>query len=161
MIRPAYFLVLSLGIALLVTSCKTCEPVADPPSGNAKVDYEVVQSGVFYGDGQEGLDQGGIVIDGKVELQEFMEKANRVNETVSSIAIDFEKEQLLVYVDRVRPTAGFSIIPDVIYETNNVITVNMNLEKPEGMAAEVITQPFIILKIGKSGSVVQFNLSED
>ena len=161
MIRSSFMLFLLLGSTLLFTSCKTCKSAVEPASGNAKVDYEVVQTGVFYGDGQEGLQEGGFVIGGKEEFQEFMKKANSVNETVNTVDIDFEKEQLLVYVDRVRPSAGHSLNPDVIYETNDVITVNLILEKPDGIASEVITQPFIILKITRSQSKVDFNLSED
>lgn len=149
-----------LALSILgVFAFSSCRSVKETPTGNHLVDFTPIMNATLYGDGEEGFTQGGIVIRNEQELENFRTKANSVNETMEGIAVDFNKEMLLVYVDQVRGNAGHSLEFELIHETESSITAEIKHEVSE-MAAEVISQPFVVVSVLKSDKEVKFVLNE-
>lgn len=145
-------------LGLMISSCKT---PAEVPSGNNLVDYVKLDAGNLFGAGEEGFSEGGLVIESQDELSAFVEEANTFNNAVKeNLFVDFENEMILVYMDRIRGTLDHELKIKTVHETTDAITMEVIHEAPKEAAAEVITQPFIIISIAKSDKEVRFSITQ-
>lgn len=100
--------------------------------------------------------QSNIVITNDLDWQQLMnllttENTNNFSET----NIDFNKFQLIVSIDSVRPDTGYSIsISNIIENSNNILVTVSSVNNGNGFT--VFSQPFEIVKIPKSTKPVVF-----
>ena len=119
-----------------------------------------VYQGVLNGAGEEGLEEGNLIIESKEAWQTFLEKLNSVNNVAGQFnsTIDFLKNNVIVAVDRVRNTSGFSIKLEKAQEKNDqlVFSILKKGPSPTDMVATVITQPIDIIVINKTSKKIVF-----
>ena len=119
-----------------------------------------VYQGVLNGAGEEGLEEGNLIIASNEAWQTFLEKLNSVNNVSGQFnsTIDFSKNNVIVAVDRVRNTSGFSIKLEKAQEENDqlMFSVLKNGPSPTDMVATVITQPIDIIVINKTNKKIVF-----
>lgn len=150
--KKLYFLVLFLVLA----SCSSENEANTPPQ---TVTPTLIASGSLYGSGSENIAQQNIVVTNQADWNALINQMDSLNNTSSSFTelnIDFDNYQLLLAFDQVRPTGGFSIAINSIFETSNTIEATVNVTGPGPIATMVITQPFYIVKIPKSTKPVVF-----
>ena len=82
---------------------------------------------------------------------------NKVSSTFEN-AIDFSKEIIVICLDNVRNSGGFSVeIIEVIKEASTtLIKVKFKSPKPMDMVTSVIIQPYHIVKINKTNKKIKF-----
>ena len=127
---------------------------------NEEGGFTSLSKGNLFGTGSEGFKKENIVISSKEEWKVFLSKidtTNKVSETFEN-AIDFSKEMIVVAVDKVRNTGGFSVeIIEVVKEENTfLIKVKSKGPKPFDMVTSAIIQPYHIVKINKTNKKIKF-----
>ena len=116
--------------------------------------------GNLFGNGVEGFKKENIVISSKDQWKSFLSKmdtTNKVSKTFEN-AIDFSKEMVIVCMDKVRNSGGFSIeIKEAVKERETfLIKVKTEGPKPMSMVTSVIIQPYHIVKIKKTNKNIKF-----
>ena len=116
--------------------------------------------GNLFGNGVEGFKKVNIVISSKKEWKSLLSKfdtTNKVSKTFEN-AIDFSKEMILVSVDKVRNSGGFSVeIIEVVKEGSAfLIKVKTIGPKPMDMVTSALMQPYHIVKIKKTNKKIKF-----
>ncbi|TXD48840.1 protease complex subunit PrcB family protein [Polaribacter sp. IC073] len=127
---------------------------------NEKDGFTSLSKGNLFGAGDEGFKKENIVISSQVEWKSFLLKldsTNKASETFEN-AIDFSKEMIVVVIDKVRNTGGFSIeIIEAIKEGDTfLIKIKSTSPKPMDMVTMAIIQPYHIVKINKTKKEVKF-----
>ena len=127
---------------------------------NQEGGFTSLSKGNLFGAGEEGFKKENIVISSKEDWKSFLSKidtTNKVSETFEN-AIDFSKEMILVVVDKVRNTGGYSIeIIEAIGEGDNLlIKVKTESPKPTDMVTTAIVQPYHIIKVNKTKKEIKF-----
>ncbi len=127
---------------------------------NEEGGFTSISKGNLFGAGSEGFKKGNIIISSKEEWKSFLSKVdttNKVSETFEN-AIDFSKEMIVVAVDKVRNTGGFSVeIIEVVKEGDTLlIKVKSEGPKPLDMVTQAIVQPYHIVKINKTNKKIKF-----
>ncbi|AUC85135.1 hypothetical protein CW731_07435 [Polaribacter sp. ALD11] len=143
-------LFITIIFSLLLTACPK----------NEEGGFTSLSKGNLFGAGDEGFKKENIVISSQVEWKSFLLKldsANKVSETFEN-AIDFSKEMIVVVVDKVRNTGGFSVeIVEAVKEGETfLIKVSSTSPKPTDMVTMGIIQPYHIVKINKTKKEVKF-----
>jgi hypothetical protein len=122
--------------------------------------FTELSKGSLAGNGSEGFKKENIVISSKEEWKSFLSKidtTNKVSKTFEN-SIDFSKEMVLVCLDKVRNSGGFSI--EIVEATKEggaiLIKVSRKGPKPGSMAPSVIMQPYHIVKIKKTNKEIKF-----
>jgi hypothetical protein len=133
-------------------SCITPARIEEP---GVTVSHSILKEGALHGDGQEGL-QGGKIANSKEEWKSLQSQMNTVNNVTDGIAVDLHTQTVVGYFDKVRSTAGYSISITSVQEFSSKIVVTYRIKGPEGPAAEVITQPFVLLTIPKTSKKIVF-----
>jgi len=119
------------------------------------VDLILIGKGAMYGNGAENLEPQNIVIRNAAEWQNLlsaMNSYNNISESFAETDIDFEKFQLIVIIDSIRPSLSEINITKII---ENKSDLSVYVEKIP-YEATVITQPFCIVKIGKTNKNITF-----
>ncbi|MFT6959490.1 MAG: hypothetical protein ACJA17_000583 [Polaribacter sp.] len=127
---------------------------------NEEGGFTSLSKGSLFGNGAEGFKKENIVISSKEEWKFFLSKmdtTNNVSKTVEN-AIDFSKEMIIVCIDKVRNSGGFSIeIIEAVTESNTfLIKVKTKGPKPMDMVTAVMMQPYHIVKIKKTNKKIKF-----
>ncbi|ARV13717.1 protease complex subunit PrcB family protein [Polaribacter sp. SA4-12] len=127
---------------------------------NEEGGFTSLSKGNLFGAGSEGFKKENIVISSKEEWKSFLSKidtTNKVSETFEN-AIDFSKEMIVVVVDKVRNSGGFSVeIIEVVKEGDAfLIKVKSKGPKPLDMVTTAIIQPYHIVKINKTNKDIKF-----
>jgi hypothetical protein len=127
---------------------------------NEEGGFTSLSKGSLFGNGAEGFKKGNIVISSKEEWKFFLSKmdtSNNVSKTFEN-AIDFSKEMIIIFVDKVRKSGGFSVeIIEAVTESNTfLIKVKTKGPKPMDMVTSVMTQPYHIVKIKKTKKKIKF-----
>jgi hypothetical protein len=127
---------------------------------NEEGGFTSLSKGSLFGNGAEGFKKGNIVISSKAEWKFFLSKIDTTNNLSKTFenAIDFSKEIIIVFVDKVRNSGGFSveIIEAVIERNTLLIKVKTKGPKPMDMVTSVMTQPYHIVKIKKTSKKIKF-----
>jgi hypothetical protein len=127
---------------------------------NEEGGFTSLSKGSLFGNGAEGFKKENIVISSKEEWKSFLLKVdttNKVSKTFEN-TIDFSKEMVIVCIDKVRNSGGFSIeIIEVVTESDTfLIKVKTEGPKPMSMVTSVMIQPYHIVKIKKTNKKIKF-----
>ena len=127
---------------------------------NEEGGFTSLSKGNLFGAGSEGFKKENIIISSKEGWKSFLSKVdttNKVSETFEN-AIDFSKEMVVVIVDKVRNSGGFSVeITEAVKEGNTLlIKVKTEGPKPLDMVTQAIEQPYHIVKINKTNKEIKF-----
>ena len=127
---------------------------------NEEGGFTALSKGNLFGNGAEGFKKENIVISSKKEWKFFLSKfdtTNKVSKTFEN-AIDFSEEMIVICLDNVRSSGGFSVeIIEVIKEASTtLIKVKFKSPKPMDMVNSVIIQPYHIVKINKKNKKIKF-----
>jgi hypothetical protein len=127
---------------------------------NEEGGFTSLSKGNLFGNGAEGFKKVNIVISSKKEWKSLLSKfdtTNKVSKTFEN-AIDFSIEMILVSVDKVRNSGGFSVeIIEVVKEGSAfLIKVKTIGPKPMDMVTTAIMQPYHIVKIKKTNKKIKF-----
>jgi hypothetical protein len=127
---------------------------------NEEGGFTSLSKGSLFGSGAEGFKKENIVISSKEEWKFFllkMDTTNNVSKTFEN-AIDFSKEMIIVCIDKVRNSGGFSIeIIEAVTESDSfLIKVKIKGPKPMDMVTSVMIQPYHIVKIKKTKKKIKF-----
>lgn len=130
------------------------------PTNKEEEGFTSLTKGNLFGNGAEGFKKENIVISSKDQWKSFLSKmdtTNKVSKTFEN-AIDFSKEMVLVCMDKVRNSGGFSveIITVVKEEGTFLIKVKTIGPKPMDMVTSAIMQPYHIVKIKKTNKKIKF-----
>jgi hypothetical protein len=127
---------------------------------NQEGSFTSLSKGSLFGNGAEGFKQENLIILSKKEWKSFLSKIDTTNKVSNTFenAIDFSKEMIVVCIDKVRNSGGFSVeIKEVSKERDTlVIKVRRKGPKPMSMATTVIKQPYHIVKINKTNKKIKF-----
>ena len=127
---------------------------------NEEGGFTSLSKGNLFGNGAEGFKKENIVISSKKEWKSFLLKIDTTNKESSTFenAIDFSKEMIVICVDKVRNSGGFSveIIEVIKEESTTLIKVKFKSPKPMDMVTAVIIQPYHIVKINKKIKKIKF-----
>jgi hypothetical protein len=127
---------------------------------NEEGGFTSLSKGSLFGNGAEGFKKENIVISSKEEWKFFLSKmdtTNNVSKTFEN-TIDFSKEMVIVCIDKVRNSGGFSIeIIEAVTESDTfLIKVKTKGPKPMDMVTSVMMQPYHIVKIKKTNKKIKF-----
>jgi hypothetical protein len=127
---------------------------------NEEGGFTSLSKGNLFGNGAEGFKKVNIVISSKKEWKSLLSKfdtTNKISKTFEN-AIDFSKEMILISVDKVRNSGGFSVeIIEVVKEGSAfLIKVKTIGPKPMDMVTTAIMQPYHIVKIKKTNKKIKF-----
>jgi hypothetical protein len=127
---------------------------------NIEGGFTSLSKGNLFGNGVEGFKKENIVISSKGEWKSFLLKidtTNKVSKTFEN-AIDFSKEMIIISIDKVRNSGGFSVeIIEAVKEGGAfLIKVKTKGPKPLDMVTSVIIQPYHIVKIKKTNKKIKF-----
>ena len=127
---------------------------------NEEGGFTSLSKGSLFGNGAEGFKKENIVISSKEEWKSFLLKVdttNKVSKTFEN-TIDFSKEMVIICIDKVRNSGGFSIeIIEVVKEGDTfLIKVKKEGPKPMSMLTSVMIQPYHIVKIKKTNKKIKF-----
>jgi hypothetical protein len=127
---------------------------------NEEGGFTSLSKGSLFGNGAEGFKKENIVISSKEEWKSFLLKVdttNKVSKTFEN-TIDFSKEMVIVCIDKVRNSGGFSIeIIEAVKEGDTfLIKVKKEGPKPMSMVTSVMIQPYHIVKIKKTNKKIKF-----
>jgi hypothetical protein len=127
---------------------------------NEEGGFTFLSKGSLFGNGAEGFKKENIVISSKEEWKSFLLKVdttNKVSKTFEN-TIDFSKEMVIICIDKVRNSGGFSIeIIEVVKEGDTfLIKVKKEGPKPMSMVTSVMIQPYHIVKIKKTNKKIKF-----
>jgi hypothetical protein len=118
----------------------------------------------MFGAGEEGLVAGIIATSTAEEMNALINQMNSVNTEIKESLISdvhFFDEYMLVFIfDKVRGSGGYSLHVKNISNTGNNIMVTADQVSPNGPAATVMTQPYVIIKVKKSSLPVQLHITE-
>ena len=127
---------------------------------NEEEGFTSLTKGNLFGNGAEGFKKENIVISSKEEWRSFLSKMDTTNKVSKAFenAIDFSKEMVLVCMDKVRNSGGFSveIITVVKEEGTFLIEIKARGPKPMDMVTSAIMQPYHIVKIKKTNKNIKF-----
>ena len=127
---------------------------------NEEEGFTSLTKGNLFGNGAEGFKKENIVISSKEEWRSFLSKMDTTNKVSKAFenAIDFSKEMVLVCMDKVRNSGGFSVeIMEAVKEADTLlIKVQSKGPKPMAMVTAVMIQPYHIIKIKKTNKRIKF-----
>jgi hypothetical protein len=116
-----------------------------------------VSKGVLTGNGEEGIAENqSFIIQTAGEWEDLRTKMNAVNETIGETSIDFDKNTLLAYFDKIRPTGGYSVSIFEVLKSDRGVQANYRFGIPGEMAIDIMTQPYHIILIPKTTTPIQF-----
>ena len=125
------------------------------------VDYIVVDDGVLYGAGQEGLDSGYKIARNEEEFLAILEKMQLKDVKISSHSdLVFEESMYVFLFDKVRNTGAYKFEVINILKSENEIIIETKSKAPDDNAPSVITQPYLIIKMKKNNSSINYKTIE-
>ena len=119
------------------------------------LDFSLIGKGNVSGSGEENLNKQNIVITDSIQWQRLlseMDSHRNVSSSLTETNIDFDKFQLIVIIDSIRPNLCEINIKSI---TENKSDISVCIEKTS-YDATVVTQPFCIVKIGKTNKNINF-----
>ncbi len=119
------------------------------------LDFTLIGKGNVSGSEAENLNKQNVVVTDSIQWQRLlseMDSHRRVSSSLTETNIDFDKFQLIVIIDSVRPNLCEINIKSI---TENKSDISVCIEKTS-YDATVVTQPFCIVKIGKTNKNINF-----
>lgn len=141
---------------LFVISCSNKAYMNNQLEQNLKSIYE----GNLFGNGAEGFKRENLIINTQKEWNSFLKQLDKTNKVSNEFDnnIDFIKKSVLIAIDRVRNTGGFSIKINEARDKKDKIEVVVNIKGPKAtdMVASAIMQPLHIVTINKTDKRIVF-----
>ena len=119
------------------------------------LNFTLIGKGNVSGSGEENLNKQNVVITDSIQWQRLlseMDSHRNVSSLLTETNIDFDKFQLIVVIDSIRPNLCEINIKSI---TENKSDISVCTEKTS-YDATVVTQPFCIVKIGKTNKNINF-----
>lgn len=139
---------------VMVAALFSCEESVDPIDN----DTVLMAQGSLHGAGDEGISEQNTVITNEADWNNLLSQMNSVNDESSNFVesdIDFSTHRAVAVFDEVRPSGGFGVELNVV-TTDDKVMIEVIKGSPDGAAITVITQPYIIVKLPKSGLPIEF-----
>ena len=134
-IKHAFF-----GIGMIaflgLTSCGTTKETPSNVDQSEVVPTKEIGSGMLYGNGAEGITEGGVVIYSSAEFEALVNKMNSTNEGYKMPSVDFE----------------------TVIKNNGSCTAIVKTTAPLGNAIDIMTQPYVIVTISKTEGSIEFKV---
>lgn len=138
-------------------ACGTTNEVIDEkPTEVTDVAFKNSASGNLQGDGAEGINEGGIVVNSQEEWTTLTTKMNSVNEAFKEQSIDFNNMTVLAYFDQIRGSGGYTVEFASVSQTSKSIQAHIKRTASDGNDIEIMTQPYSIVLIEKTDKTVVF-----
>ncbi len=119
-----------------------------------------IYEGSLFGNGAEGFKKENLIITTQKEWDMFLKQLDITNKVSNEFDnnIDFVKKSVLVTIDRVRNTGGFSIKIKEVRDRKDTIEVIVNNKgpKPTDMVTTAIMQPLHIVTINRTNKRIVF-----
>ena len=119
------------------------------------LDFTLICKSTMRGNESGNLNKQNVVITDSIQWQRLlseMDSHRNVSSSLTETNIDFDKFQLIVIIDSVRPNLCEINIKSI---TENKSDISVCTEKTS-YDATVVTQPFCIVKIGKTNKNINF-----
>ncbi|MFY0603441.1 MAG: protease complex subunit PrcB family protein [Flavobacteriaceae bacterium] len=152
---------------ILVFIAIGCKTTAESSKDKQKeLMFETVAQANLYGDGEEGIEEGNLIVKNKAEwdtLINKMDTANKVSATFKGLPIDFSKEIIICVFDKLRSSGGVTIAITKMEMNEKSVSVFYSIKKPleNQVSTSVMTQPFHIVKMKRRTENIVFTKSED
>ena len=147
--RSIIFILVQL---FLLVGCKTGQ------NGTSEnVQFTVMEQSNLYGNGKEGLVSKKLIISNNKDWEQLLNKMGSLNSSrLSDEPVNFTKYDVIAIFDQIRPSSGYSFVVD-LHQFKDCVTVETVSIAPQGPAASVITQPYVIIQIEKTNLPIKFN----
>ncbi len=143
-------LLLTILCSVMITSC--------PNKNEQNIQEESIFTSLYIGrlSGSEGVKEQNKTISSEKELRNFTSKLNIDQKSI--LNIDFSKSTLLILIDAVKNTGGYSIGIEGIKKGKNSLLVSVERKgpNPTDMVTMAIEQPFHIVRINKTDKEIIF-----
>lgn len=126
---------------------------------NNDLQFMLIGKGELYGNGMENIEKSNFIIENDTSWKSLISKMNAVNNVSVDFKesdIDFSKYQIIAVFDQIYGNGGHSIEVARVIENEASINIKVNNLKISGYATMVMTQPFHIVKIPKTGKQIIF-----
>lgn len=150
--------ILLLFVGLTLIACSDDSATASQPQQEQNVNFQMVGKGNLYGNSSENINQQNLVINTETEwnaLKAAMDASNNTTYQFTETEINFEVYQVIAVFDAIKTNGGWTIDVMGIAETQENLRVNLDNVRT-GDATTVITQPFEIVKIKRTGKPILF-----
>ena len=165
--RIYFSLLLIAGATFL--SCGTRTVDKTPPENTStevtgndiiKHDIETVSQGAFYVNEEVIVPVGGIVITEASEWHDFLKLVSSSKSTdgdIDKAVIDFDREMVIGYFDEVHGALNAAVYIESVTEKLSGLIVNYYVtENNSDPAAEVLNQPYMLVRMKKRNKTVTF-----
>lgn len=156
-VKHAFFgigMIAFLGLA----SCGTTKETPSNVDQSQEVPAKEIGAGMLYGNGAEGISEGGVVINNSAEFEVLVNKMNSTNEGYKMPSVDFEQSTVLAYFDKTRGSGGHSVQFERVIKNNGNCTAIVKTTVPLGNAIDIMTQPYVIVTIPKTEGSIEFKV---
>lgn len=162
-----HFVLIFMSAATL-TACGTRTADKTPPETHTEVTgneitthtIETISQGVLYCNEGVIVPTGGIVITNEDEWQDFqnlLTAANTTSEVVGAAPVDFDREMIIGYFDELRGSLNTAVNIESVTEKLSGLIVNYSVAVNNvDPAAEVINQPYMLIRMKKRNKTVTF-----
>ena len=146
----------------LTTSCDTPkEAISSTQHENQTVIHEIqlISSGTIYPSEEALVSPGGIVVRTLEEWTTLKSQMNQINHETrdfDNLQIDFETEMVIGFFDEVQGSVGNTVNIESITEHLDGLHVNHSVTNAGEMGADVINQPYSLVKMRKRNKEVIF-----
>lgn len=154
----SFFGLATIAILSLAACCTTEEVVQGNVEPPKHIEMEEINQAVLTGNGEEPVGfEKGYAIRNQEDWDALRVKMNAVNHAQGDVSIDFERSIVVAFFDKIRPNGGYTLEIVEIIESDIVIKVMYKSIAPSGMATDIMTQPFHIVKIPKAEKLIVFS----
>ena len=143
-------LIAAILFSVMLTSC----PNKNQENSQDDNSFTSLYKGRMNGSGD--VNQQNKVISSVKEWEQIVSKLVISNNNITEV--DFSKNTLLVLIDKVRNTGGFSVEVENIKtkEGKIIVTIKHSGPKPTDMVTMAIEQPFQVIQINKTNKEIIF-----
>ena len=149
---PLVITLAAAALALAAAACQEGEELAAPQEPGATIPFQTVDMGSHSGIQQEEAQV--FKIESQAQWEDFWARHTSPTDPAPPLpSVDFAAEMVIAVVDKNQPSAGYSLEITAIQETEGELQVRV-LQRLPGrgcIVAPVITQPFHIVRLARSG----------
>ena len=160
-VNRAVFFGLSISILMGFAACRTTDEVSNEKPEESitetkKYPVKNIADGYLTGNEEEGIGEGGMVINSQEDWDALFTKMNSINKAIDQQFIDFNSMTVLAYFDQIRGSGGYTVDIVSVVKDGNKLVANVQKTTPKEDAIEIMTQPFMIGFIQKTDLPIMF-----
>lgn len=160
-VNYAVFFGMSISLLIGALSCRTTDDVTNEKPKESIAESKIypiknIEDGYLTGNEQEGIGEGGMVINSQADWEALITKMNSVNKTIDEKTIDFNSMTVLAVFDQVRGSGGYAVDIVSVVNDGNKLLAKVQKTTPKEDAIEIMTQPYMIGFIEKTDLPVIF-----